>query len=123
MYRCVETRFRADVQYVEFDEEHVFICSMLQVQVYSRRTRSHLVSFPPNPEDIYESASTVFALDMLNDVEAVPRAARDSVPVGRAELKGVSKGDGDWKRMMERGTEGGLVRQRGSDSVAMNFTA
>ena len=105
------------------------------MHVYSRQTRERHLSFPPDPTDIYSCASTAFSLDLLEDASLVSGRKRPSdshvslparginVPIGRAELTGVAKSDPHWKHVIERGTEGGMVRLRGTDEVAMDFTA
>ncbi|ORX34848.1 hypothetical protein BD324DRAFT_635358 [Kockovaella imperatae] len=113
---------RHSVQYVEFDEEYIFVCSLLQMHIYSRRTRTHILSFPPDPENIYTTASQAFALDTLHDVAPV-QSPNGRMAMGRAELTATDRGSDVWRRVLERSTEAGLTRQRGSDSVVMDFTA
>ena len=130
-------------QYVEFDEDYVFLCSPSQMHVFSRTSKAKVISFPPNPTDIYNCASVAFALDVKSDLNLVRRGAMEpgsqrtdvdppqpwiSRPVhrnavGKGDLKGTVQGDPRWKNVMESGTEGGMTRVRGTDAVQMDFTA
>jgi len=37
----------AHLKYIEFDDEYVFLCSVEQMHVYSRKTKARVMAFPP----------------------------------------------------------------------------
>jgi hypothetical protein len=77
-------------QYIEFDDDFVFLCARSQMHIYSRHQRTKLVSFPPPlpapsilpSRDEHERpdlaiASAAFTFDLENDVQLVPRSHVD----------------------------------------------
>lgn len=67
-------------QYIEFDEEYIFICSIAQIHVYSRSTQTKVISFPGKSDTSNELSlnsetpwSLSFSFDLVNNVENLPR--------------------------------------------------
>jgi len=58
------------IQYIEFDEEYVFICSHTRMHVFSRVTHKKVMTFPPFSESPW---SLSLKFDLLNDVKSLPR--------------------------------------------------
>lgn len=104
-------------QYIEFDEEYVFICSHTQVHVYSRSTQNKVISLPPETEPdchritsppLTETAWALgFSFNLMDDVEMLPRQPLgQNNDVGEGEYyenwMGSKTGQEDYPGLQER---------------------
>ncbi|BEI86053.1 hypothetical protein CcaverHIS002_0603400 [Cutaneotrichosporon cavernicola] len=62
--------------YIELDDDYVFVCDDRQMHVYVRETRAHIVSFPPLRAPPRNIASLGFPLSITDDFKAIPDADR-----------------------------------------------
>jgi hypothetical protein len=112
------------LQYIEFDDDYVFLCGPEQMHVYSRRTALKLVSFPPLPYDQTagdrQLGAAAFAIDLEAESRRLPLSESRRRPqgvvfgdqervealVGRVEARGSWYGVED--AAVARGSERGL---------------
>ena len=62
-------------QYIDFDDNFVFLSASRQVHIYSRPTRRHVLSFPPFSASI-RSINSAFKVSEVN--RSVPSSDRDA---------------------------------------------
>ncbi|CAK9785499.1 hypothetical protein CC85DRAFT_329220 [Cutaneotrichosporon oleaginosum] len=90
--------------YIELDDNFVFVCDDWQMHVYLRETQAHLVSFPPMRGPPADIARLGFPLSITDDFKAIPDSERaaGAAPVGRAIACGVYPRERAFKDVIER---------------------
>lgn len=112
--------------YIELDDEYVFVCLDLQMHVYSRDTLSHVVSFPPRRCALRDSCKLAYSLSLNEDFKAIPDEERERkggqttaegkpAPTGRAHVYAYRAGDDRFEECLERGVA--MLGKRSSMTV------
>ncbi len=95
------------------------------MHVYSRHTRTKLLSFPPDPATIQNSASAAFQCSSSDSTWPPDRSVPGlpMSPIGKVYLDGVKRGDENWQNGVMLRMEG----QRGdpisiADELPVEFS-
>ncbi|GMK59875.1 hypothetical protein CspeluHIS016_0900920 [Cutaneotrichosporon spelunceum] len=105
--------------YIELDDDFVFVCDDWQMHVYARETRAHIVSFPPLHAAPRNIARLGFPLSITEDFKAIPDAERlpGAAPVGRALARGILSTEAAFVNVIERT----VAMIAGQESVGTNY--
>ncbi|WVF65873.1 hypothetical protein IAT40_000610 [Kwoniella sp. CBS 6097] len=93
--------------YIEFDDDYLFICGNTQVHIYSRLTKRKIISFPPaspssttittpasSSNNRHDSASAIYTLNAENGWQTCGRGRyQGAVGVAKADIPGKWLGD------------------------------
>jgi hypothetical protein len=91
-------------QYVEFDDEYVFLCFSAQVHIFSRKTRQRVASFPP----LANSHNAIGVSFQFIEFEPIPRSDRDP-PLSKPDFQRTPMGE--WiGRVVSRGSSEAATR-------------
>lgn len=111
-------------QYLEFDDDHIFLCGKSQLHIFSRRTKQRILAFPPIPCPLKSLCATAYYIDLDDDDVTAPlspaRATSGTTPhsslpdkqpsavsiIGRAETRGFMGDSLDMKTALMAGTGG-----------------
>lgn len=81
-------------QYIEFDDDYVFICGPVAMHVYSRQTKQLLNFFPTSYlHDLDAQVQAVYELPESNEVRRLPSAFEGATRVSEITVKGLWKQD------------------------------
>jgi hypothetical protein len=84
---CTTSCVTDERKYLEFDEDHIFICAEHQMHIYSRRgSRAKILSFPPSP--LTSGANVIIRTEGIETAETRLLSTRDTVPTSSDDGEG-----------------------------------
>lgn len=122
-----------DAQYIELDDNHVFVCHGRQMHVYSRATGLQVVSFPQVGVPARDAAAVAFPLRIAEDFKAIPDEERHrenpdmvygcGVPalIGRANVVGAVRGEPGFDAAVALGIARHPIRIRPDQAVDVEY--
>ncbi|WWC68553.1 uncharacterized protein I206_102482 [Kwoniella pini CBS 10737] len=84
-----EPEDRGPPNYIEFDDNYLYICQQFSVNVYSRNTKRKLLTFPPLFTAPFDAASAIYTCyDTSKVTKKIKPKAKDDILVGEIEIQG-----------------------------------
>ncbi|WRT65783.1 uncharacterized protein IL334_002732 [Kwoniella shivajii] len=112
---------RGRPNYIEFDDDYLFICSRFSIHVYSRLTKKKIMTFPPAVTAPFDAASAIYTcFDTSKDFKKVPKIRSGQVVIGEAKLQGKWIDDAGFEGVM---MSTGQSRVAGREFSALHYTS
>ncbi|WWC60402.1 uncharacterized protein I303_102974 [Kwoniella dejecticola CBS 10117] len=116
-----EPKDRGRPNYIEFDDDHLYICHQFSVNVYSRRTKRKLLTFPPLFTAPFDAASAIYTCyDTPKATTKIRPLVHDDVLVGELEVEGKWIDDPGFDGVMMASGQGRIA---GREFSAIHYTS
>ncbi|WWD16419.1 hypothetical protein CI109_100845 [Kwoniella shandongensis] len=109
--------------YIEFDDDYIFLCGAKQVHVISRRTKTRILSFPEDRPVHRDLGSALYPLEVPADFVLQSQAFRGAAPIARAFIAGSWKADRTYGSLRDFNSNPIILDHQPKEFSACHYTS